>query len=236
MPGLYAVRSAEALDDEIFQDLLESVSPEKKERIGRFCRREDAQRSLLAELLIRHVLMNHLGLPNSALTFSRDERHKPYLEHAADLHFNLSHSGDWVACAIDRLPVGVDVERIRERDIEDLRDVFSREERLRIGELGRADCWPYFYSLWTLKESYVKALGKGLLIPPGSLSVKFCDDGEIVMFHEGRPVPRVFLRTYSLDVRHRMAACSFSGPCPEEVNRMDIREVIRCFEKESCNG
>jgi 4'-phosphopantetheinyl transferase len=73
-----------------------------------------------------------------------------------------------VACALARGGrVGVDVERLRATsDILDLaRHCFAPSEARAITVLPAADRVGRFTDLWTLKESYIKAIGSGLSVP-----------------------------------------------------------------------
>jgi 4'-phosphopantetheinyl transferase len=104
-------------------------------------------------------------------TFGRSEHGKPYLTGPAKtLDFNLSHSGDWLACAVTAgVPVGVDIEHCNprhnaQRNVMTLARRFFRAEEV----AALASCEPgqqrdRFYDLWTLKESAVKARG-GVLV------------------------------------------------------------------------
>lgn len=90
----------------------------------------------------------------------RDAYGKPYLKDEK-LHFNVSHSGDYLAIVISEQPVGVDIQ-IRKRIKEGMyRKVVQPKEQPLIGENREWD----FLRLWSLKESFVKAEGKGLRIP-----------------------------------------------------------------------
>lgn len=90
----------------------------------------------------------------------RDTMGKPYLKNS-ELYFNVSHSGEYLAIAISESPVGIDIQK--EKVIRDgmYRKMIQPSEKVLIGEERQRD----FLRLWTLKESFVKAEGKGLRIP-----------------------------------------------------------------------
>ena len=71
---------------------------------------------------------------------------KPYFPSCPSLHFNLSHSRGAAVCALNSLPVGVDVERLR-----------AAPRRLAQGMADEA-----FFRLWTAKEATVKREGRGI--------------------------------------------------------------------------
>lgn len=89
----------------------------------------------------------------------RDDMGKPYLENYP-LHFNVSHSGDYLAIAVSENSVGVDIQEPKYIKDGMFRKVVQPEEEGLIGEKKERD----FLRLWTLKESFVKAEGKGLRI------------------------------------------------------------------------
>lgn len=85
---------------------------------------------------------------------------KPVFAHGDKRHFNLSHSGEFVLCALSDRPVGADIEMIRPRKDGLIHYALDEEEQHRFQELGGD--WPAFYTLWTQKESIVKYTGEGL--------------------------------------------------------------------------
>ena len=77
--------------------------------------------------------------------------------------------------------VGVDIELVKDIDTDLARRFFSfTEYQWLIGKplsLQRDS----FYSLWTLKESYIKCLGKGLSIPLNSFSFSIRNEADITI-------------------------------------------------------
>lgn len=74
---------------------------------------------------------------------------------------SLSHSGDWVACAVADSPaIGIDIEAHRpDRDFPALIEAaFGPDERIEAAAGGIAG----FYRLWTLREAIAKATGAGI--------------------------------------------------------------------------
>lgn len=90
----------------------------------------------------------------------KDALGKPYLKNSR-LHFNVSHSGAYLAIAVSESPVGIDIQKMKNIREEMYRKVVQPKEQVLIGEERQKD----FLRLWTLKESFVKAEGKGLRIP-----------------------------------------------------------------------
>ncbi|MGN0373045.1 MAG: 4'-phosphopantetheinyl transferase family protein [Enterocloster sp.] len=106
----------------------------------------------------------------------RDAFGKPFLKARSDIYFNISHTEGLAVCVIDRVPVGVDAEKIRSFRTSAMKKICSSEEigwilednrikedRMTSGGMTEMDF--RFFSVWTLKESYVKAIGLGLSFP-----------------------------------------------------------------------
>ena len=89
----------------------------------------------------------------------RDDMEKPYFEEYP-LHFNVSHSGEYLAIAVSEYPVGIDIQGSKTIKDGMFKKVVQPQEEVFIGEDRQRD----FLRLWTLKESFVKAEGKGLRI------------------------------------------------------------------------
>ena len=90
--------------------------------------------------------------------------------------FNLSHSGDWCVLVKGDQDIGVDIEKDDEKNLCVASTVYTPAEIDWMNE----DPFDRFYTLWTLKESLMKATGLGFqLEPPGF---------EVLPFLQGRPV------------------------------------------------
>lgn len=77
---------------------------------------------------------------------------------AAPLYLNLSHSGTLLAAAVSSRPVGVDIERVRPRNVVTQADrVFCAGEARALDALQDAARLERFFQLWTLKEAACKA-------------------------------------------------------------------------------
>ena len=137
-------------------------------KLLKFKRWQDAQSSLLGRLLLRYVLLNEgVDLHNEILHYSSNG--KPYLINQ-DLKFNISHSGDLVVCAVgENLKIGIDIEIIKDLNIEDFKDQMLESEWGRVSSSNNP--LVEFYTYWTQKEAVLKACGEGLSIPLKSFEV-----------------------------------------------------------------
>jgi 4'-phosphopantetheinyl transferase len=150
-------------------------------RADRLRRDADRYAWTAAHTLLRHALSELDGSrPPEAWVFDRGPEGRPHLvaDPAATegsavtgerrLDFSLSHTRDWVACAVGiGVRCGVDVERVRElSDLASLEErVLSEVERESLARLRDEARLESFYRFWTLKEAWGKATGVGILLP-----------------------------------------------------------------------
>jgi len=145
----------------------------EKRRAERFRFVEDRLAYVAAHALLRLALSAAAGGDPGAWRFEAGLRGKPRLAAVhglADLRFNLSHTRGMVTVALARgAEVGVDVERRARRgrlDLELAESRFAPEEAESLRALSDdASRRERFLRLWTLKEAFVKATGRGLSQP-----------------------------------------------------------------------
>ncbi|MCP5051431.1 MAG: 4'-phosphopantetheinyl transferase superfamily protein [bacterium] len=215
------------IDRSVLDELMECVDPSKKVRLRRFVREEDRLRGLFGDLLIRDLITQKTGLANEDIEFGTNDYGKPYLKNQGDFHFNISHSGDWVVAAIDDMPVGIDIEQIQHIDLDISKNYFSNDEHRDL--MGKSDRIAYFFTLWSLKESYIKILGKGLSHPLNAFSIQFIGQDEIVINVDGYPLKNVFFAQYDIDENYKMGLCANREMLPKHVNMLTMDQLIRRF-------
>ena len=77
-----------------------------------------------------------------------------------NIHFNISHSGEYVACAVSNKPVGIDIQRIEQYNPSVAEKVCNAQELLQISDSGNKSA--EFIKLWTQKEAVLKMHGVGI--------------------------------------------------------------------------
>lgn len=77
-------------------------------------------------MLVRQTIHDMYDLPMDQIVFETEGNGKPVVRQLPSFHFNLSHSGDWVVCAVDDAPVGIDIEEIKPIDLAIAKRFFQR--------------------------------------------------------------------------------------------------------------
>ena len=174
MAKLYALQISPLLPENRWEELLPFLSPQRQQRI-RACRHgADRARLAGAGWLLRYALSQE-GIPVHAQQFTTSPDGKPMLANGS-LDFSLSHSGEWVLCAVSSQLVGVDVELPR-CTLATARRFFAPEEVAMVESLPKSAQADALLRLWTAKEAFTKALGTGLKQGLGSFSVRLDQNG-----------------------------------------------------------
>src|SRR6266508_3965788 len=108
---VYATRVPDAVEAIGRVALLAATAPARGARLRRIRNERARERAAVADLLARWALGEVLRVDSRELHLARDSRGRPFLPGAPRTHLSLAHAGEWAACAVGRLPVGVDVER-----------------------------------------------------------------------------------------------------------------------------
>lgn len=127
---------------------------------------------LAGRLALRQLLADELGgeaLRDWPLSAGIDGPPRVLVPPHGALQLAMSHSGDWLACAVATTPIGLDIETPRPRRNVDglVRAVFTEGEQAAVAAAGPARRTELFYAIWTLKEAWLKRHAEG--VSPGRL-------------------------------------------------------------------
>ncbi len=131
--------------------------------------------SYFARKMLKYAFLDFFQLGLQEEEIGRLENGKPYYRKDNRLHFNVSHCQSAIAVAVSYVPIGIDVEGMREVNERTVRKCCGKEEIAYVfeargkeqnakGILSKEET-QRFLKLWTLKESYVKMTGEGLRKP-----------------------------------------------------------------------
>ena len=157
------------LQTENLNQLLSLVSAEKRDSIKSFQFISDKQLTLYAELLVRYLICQEFKIPNKEVAFLKSKLGKPYFT-SNRFHFNISHSKDAFCVAVSDKQIGVDVEIIRNTNLNIADRFFTAGE---IEYIRNGPKRKRLYEIWTKKEAYLKYLGEGLTVPLNSFDVYY---------------------------------------------------------------
>lgn len=164
--------NTENFSDGIYQDYYKKLSPARRNKTDNYHFTEDKRLSVGAGALLDKGL-SYYGLKEADVKVSYNKNGKPFLTDFPEIHFNLSHSGTMVFAIFTDTEAGCDIEKIKPADLRVARRFFcDGEYRYVAGQKSERGQQEAFFRLWTLKESFVKATGAGLLIPLNSFEIK----------------------------------------------------------------
>uniref|UniRef100_A0A8C4RQP8 L-aminoadipate-semialdehyde dehydrogenase-phosphopantetheinyl transferase n=1 Tax=Erpetoichthys calabaricus TaxID=27687 RepID=A0A8C4RQP8_ERPCA len=159
------------------------VQREEKDRIGQFVFAKDSKSAMAGRLLIRKLITEKMNIPWNEIHLERTPKGKPVLAKpvlhniSQKYNFNISHQGDYVVLAAEPgLQVGlklvkchmfvfffiagssttVDFFKIMKRQFTDHEWKVIKSAGSELKQLEM------FYRHWTLKESFIKAIGTGV--------------------------------------------------------------------------
>jgi 4'-phosphopantetheinyl transferase len=235
MLHIAAIQNSHDLLPALYESLLGFMSDSRKQRVKKFFRREDACRSLVGEVLAKYSVGKTAGVPPSTISFRVDSFGKPHANlREKEIQFSISHSGSWVVCAVDGSPVGIDVERVRQYDPDIAKRFYHPNEYAALIALPEHERTGRFFDLWTIKESYIKALGKGLSQSLDGFEILF-ENGMIQMKTSSGLQPMHF-KQYDLGPEYKYAACTDREEFPQEIEIMTPMQLWEVVGKSADDG
>jgi len=204
--------------ERLFACLQDFVSGECYDEALGYRNKEVALRRLSGEALVGIALREYWDLSLGTYRIGREEKGKPFIIGRENVFFNLSHSGEYVVCAVSDREIGVDIEKRAKARMEVAERFFHEREVRALRPLSEMDRDRLFFDYWAVKESFLKYTGTGLTRPLNSFVVMFT--GERVSLYEGENELPLHVNPCPIDVGY---ACYVCG----EYDRLPgIREII----------
>lgn len=226
MVSIFALQMDDKISESHLNFLMKIVPREKAERIRQYISKNSANQTLLGEVLIRFLICKRLNITNEQIYFDLNEYGKKRLRGSNDLHFNISHSGKWIVCSIGKHYNGIDIEKIQPIDIELAKKNFTYSEYFYLKKIRLELRSAEFIRIWTLKESYIKCLGKGLSIPLDSFEFKLANRKIKLKGEQGK---NFVIEQMCLNNEYYVAVCSYKEKIISKLNFIDIKELLQYF-------
>ena len=200
------------------------ISEERLKKMQKIRKKEDRLRAFGAGLLLEYGLRQQqmtqgMAANKKAVTIGYGANGKPLLEEKMTgdtrCHFNLSHSGNYVAAVFAKQEAGIDIEVLRYEKKRIAERFFSEIEKEFL-----KDNWDdsLFTKLWTRKESYIKADGRGMALGLNTFSVL-----------EDCVLP-YYLSSYNLSGKAWLSVC-LKGEKPDIIpQEVDLKQFIEMEE------
>lgn len=147
------------------------LSDDEKQRADRFKFRKHALHFIAARSMLRKILSHYLHISPEKIVFAYSEQGKPAIAHPIPqkpIFFNLSHSHGIALYAIVSTPeIGIDIEYKDESlaFLQIAKRFFGENEAALLASFPNSQKADIFFKIWTAKEAFIKALGKGLAFP-----------------------------------------------------------------------
>ena len=155
--GFYA--NTKMLEQEdVFRHFFCELSKERQQKIEAIKVSCGRKSTLGAWALMDYGLQQFYGLRERDVTIGYGAHGKPYVQNEPDIHFNLSHSGDYVLAVFAPVEIGCDIQKIGEAHRNDriaARFFTDAEQKALAHGMD-------FYRIWARKESYIKCTGDGM--------------------------------------------------------------------------
>lgn len=208
----------------------EYISKEKMIRVNKLVKNEDKIRGIYGELIIRKMIIDKIKINNSNINFGFNRYGKPYLKGREDIQFNVSHSGQYIVCCLDDKPSGIDVEKIIPIELKGIAESFLSlsEQNYIFGQNTLEESINRFYEIWTLRESFVKCVGRGLSISLNEFYIYFDKKGQIKVDIKEFD-SNYFFKKILVDRQYIMSVCSQNNIIIEKINYITQDQLINNF-------
>lgn len=172
----YIINTRQYEDEAAFNAAIEFISPYRRQKIALLKNMKDKRRSLAAAIALNTALKEY-GLEERTMEYDVGKQGKPYFRYNPDIHFSLSHSGDYAICSIGAHETGNDIELIKSGRERVARRFFTAEELDWIYESqAPRERDERIFRIWTMKESFLKVTGLGMSLPLKDFAIMLSDD------------------------------------------------------------
>lgn len=225
---IYAVKILN-INEKKVNDICLSINSEKRCKVEKYINKKDKIKTLVGEVLIRTIIAKKVRIKNKNITFGKNKYGKPYLKEYPKFKFNISHSGEFVVCAVDDKYIGIDIQKVEHIEYKEIAKIFfTLSEYNCILKRNLDNQLNKFYDIWTLKESYIKCYGQGLSMPLNSFSVDI-DKYKNIKVTINNKFNKYVFKQFDIEVGYKMAVCSINKEISNNIIMIDQNCLIKNY-------
>ena len=217
---IFYVKQNGILTDDVFRQFFLQLPQFLQQEIAEYKHKQTAQSSLLGKIILR-AAFHKLGFLHTLNEIKTTTKGRPFINDTVD--FNISHSGDYVVCAISTIrKVGIDIEKHRVLTLNIAERYFTNEECNFI----EASIHPHisFFDFWAIKESAIKCDGRGVEV----LQKTYIENVKQINTQSTNSIictgNKYFFHPFFLDEGYSSAVCA-TAPFAVKITEFKIHEL-----------
>ncbi len=152
----YIVRNINEYTEVEINDFYSKLSQQDKSKIDKIINNTKKKQSIVGRMLLNELLNREYNINYFELELTINNNEKPYIKNKS-IYFNISHSYNYVICVVNNKEIGVDIEKLRKINFQNIKYFATESEKRYI-----KNSYKRAFQIYTLKESYFKMLGDNL--------------------------------------------------------------------------
>ena len=129
------------------------------------------------------------------------------------VYFNLSHSGDYIVCAVSDQEVGIDIQQMGKGRLSLAERYFHPNEVVQLKQATTEEQGLLFYRYWAAKESFLKYIGTGLSGSLSAFEILFTE--ETIRVKNNKLLQEPHLWSIEIAPNYQCCLCATSAERPE---------------------
>ena len=150
----YLIKNIHTVKKQDIEHFYLNLKSQDKRRMDKILSPNRKKQSIVGKMLLDELLKTSYGISYFDVEIIYSSSGKPYINNK-NIFFSISHSFDFAACCISEKEIGIDIEKIREINIHDLK-WFATENEIRYIMQTRAEIKKRSFQIFTLKEALLK--------------------------------------------------------------------------------
>lgn len=169
----------------------------------------------IGHALLQYGLSHFFNIREEYPDIAYNPHGKPYLKNHKCIHYNISHSQEYILCAFSDTEVGIDIEKNGKARLNVAKRYFHAKEVMRLTETEGWIQDVLFFKYWSIKESYLKFLGTGISGGLNRFWVDFQAENLPCLYDHTDTLLPVSIRVCRIDPEYACYICSTQKTVPE---------------------
>lgn len=157
----YLIKDINEFSNIELNNFYNTIYKQKKDRISKYKNEITKKQGIVGEILLSKLLKKYYNIDYNICTIEENINGKPYITNY-NIYFNISHKDNIVICAISKNEIGVDLERVKNINLNTIKVFATKNEQDYILS-NQKNIFNRLFKIYTLKEAYIKLHGNSII-------------------------------------------------------------------------